>query len=161
MPAFQYLGGDHGKGLLESALAQPAQTFGGRFLYRTIFDKAAVLLCSVIKNHPLYDGNKRTGLTTMGVFLALNGYLFFAPKDEAVGQCLAIASTKGTVDWRPVAKWVRSNSISTATYRSLSTQEQRSRVGASLATWAYLEGMFNIVFKDNEEYQNARREFRR
>jgi len=42
MPAFQYLGGDYGKGLLASALAQPSQTFGGRFLYRTIFDKAAV-----------------------------------------------------------------------------------------------------------------------
>jgi len=84
MPAFQYLGGDYGKGLLESALFQPAQTFDGRFLYRTIFDKAAVLLCSVIKNHSLVDGNKRTALTTMGVFLALNGYFFEAPTDEAV-----------------------------------------------------------------------------
>jgi death-on-curing protein len=111
MPAFQYLGGDYGKGLLESALAQPAQTFGGRFLYRTIFDKAAVLLCSVIKNHSLVDGNKRTALTTMGVFLALNGYFFEAPTDEAVARCLDIARTEGSVDQREVARWIRSKSL--------------------------------------------------
>ena len=114
MPAFQYLGGDYGKGLLESALAQPDQTFGGRFLYRTIFDKAAVLLCSVIKNHPLVDGNKRTALTTLGLFLALNGYFFEAPTGEAVERCLAIASTEGRVDQREVARWIRSKSIDSA-----------------------------------------------
>jgi death-on-curing protein len=111
MPAFQYLGGDYGKGLLESALAQPAQTFGGRFLYRTIFDKAAVLLCSVIKNHSLVDGNKRTALTTMGVFLVVNGYSFEAPTEEAVARCLAIARTEGKVDQREVARWIRSKSL--------------------------------------------------
>ena len=96
---------------MESALAQPAQTFGGRFLYRTIFDKAAVLLCSVIKNHSLVDGNKRTALTTMGVFLVVNGYFFEAPTDEAVARCLAIASTEGSVDQREVARWIRSKSL--------------------------------------------------
>lgn len=126
MPAFQYLGGDYGRGLLESALARPAQTFGGRFLYRTIFDKAAVLLCSVIKNHSLLDGNKRTALTTMGVFLALNGYFFEAPTAEAVERCLAIASTQGSVDVREVAQWIRSKSLNVdATVRHLLRRSQQ------------------------------------
>jgi len=43
MPDFIYLDGDRGKGMLESALARPRQTFGGKFLYKTVFDKAAVL----------------------------------------------------------------------------------------------------------------------
>lgn len=88
MPDFLYLGGEDGKGRLESALAQPRQTFGGVFLYRTIFDKAAALLCSIIKNHALVDGNKRTGLATVSVFLALNGYLFYPTMDEAIEHCV-------------------------------------------------------------------------
>jgi len=71
----QYLGGEYGKGLLASALAQPRQTFNGRYLYRTIFDKAAILLSSMIKDHPFVDGNKRMALTTVSVFLTLNRYL--------------------------------------------------------------------------------------
>lgn len=50
MPEFRFLGGDNGRGLLSSALAQPAQTFGGTYLYRTMPDKAAALLISMIKN---------------------------------------------------------------------------------------------------------------
>ena len=76
MPDFQYLGGEHGRGLLESAIFQPRQTFNGRFLYRTVFDKAAVLLYSRIKDHPFVDGNKRMALTAVTVFLTLNGYVF-------------------------------------------------------------------------------------
>ncbi|MSQ06165.1 MAG: type II toxin-antitoxin system death-on-curing family toxin [Dehalococcoidia bacterium] len=125
MPAFRYLGGDHGKGLLESALAQPSQTFGGRFLYRTIFDKAAVLLCSIIKNHSLVDGNKRTALTTMGVFLAVNGYFFYAQQDEAVQRCLSVAATKGNVDWREISRWIRPRSISVQVYRAMLPNERK------------------------------------
>jgi death-on-curing protein len=127
MPAFHYLGGDHGRGLLESALAQPGQTFDGRYLYRTIFDKAAVLLCSIIKNHPLVDGNKRTGLTTVGVFLMLNGYFLDAPTDEAVQRCIAIASTEGSVDVREVARWIRSRATGVDTVIRLGRQLAQQR----------------------------------
>jgi death-on-curing protein len=39
-------------GALESALAQPRMTFGGRELYPSIADKAAALGYSLIQNHP-------------------------------------------------------------------------------------------------------------
>lgn len=111
MPVFQYMGGDHGRGLLESALAQPRQMFGGRYLYRTMPDKAAALLISMIKNHPFVDGNKRVALTTTAVFFIMNRFLFFAPRDEAVRQCLSIAATHGNVDHKDVARWMRRHSV--------------------------------------------------
>ncbi|MBI2855627.1 MAG: type II toxin-antitoxin system death-on-curing family toxin [Chloroflexi bacterium] len=79
-------------GLLESALAEPQQTFGGRFLHRTIFDKAAALFRSLIKNHPLIDGNKRLALSAVTAFLLRNGYVFYVPYNEAVNMALQVAS---------------------------------------------------------------------
>ena len=46
MPAFAYIG-YQGRALLESALAEPGQGFGGRYLHRTMPDKAAALLRSI------------------------------------------------------------------------------------------------------------------
>ncbi len=112
MPDFRYLDGDRGRGLLESALAEPRQTFDGRYLQRTIFDKAAALLCSIIKNHALVDGNKRTGLATVAVFLALNEYLFHPPMDEAIRYCVRTAETPGKGYQREVARWIRARSVS-------------------------------------------------
>ena len=53
---------------LESALAQPRMTFGGKELYPSIIDKASALGYSSIQNHPFLDGNKRTGHAAMGSF---------------------------------------------------------------------------------------------
>ena len=42
-------------GALESALAQPRMTFGGKELYPFIEEKAAALGHSLIQNHPVVD----------------------------------------------------------------------------------------------------------
>lgn len=60
-------------GLLESAIAQPQNSFGGEYLHPTIFDMAEAYLYHVTQNHPFIDGNKRTGLACALVFLELNG----------------------------------------------------------------------------------------
>ena len=60
-------------GLLRSALAVPFQTFGGVPIHESVTERAAYLGYGVIRNHPFADGNKRTGLHVMLVFLALNG----------------------------------------------------------------------------------------
>ena len=134
MPVFQYLGGDYGRGLLDSALSQPRQTHGGRFLYRSIFDKAAVLLCSMIKNHPFLDGNKRMALTTVSVFLTFNNRYFYAQRDEAVARCLTIASTPGNVDWRPLSRWLRQNSINARKLQGMTQAQKRKWAkGVSIA----------------------------
>ena len=43
-------------GLLESAVNNPFQTFGGEDLYPKIFDKAAQLAYGLVKNHGFVDG---------------------------------------------------------------------------------------------------------
>ena len=60
-------------GLLGSAAARPQTTVFGEDAYVTIFDKAAALLQSLVKDHPLVDGNKRLGWLATAVFLDLNG----------------------------------------------------------------------------------------
>ena len=61
-------------GLLASALARPATTVMGAEAYPELAVKAAALLESVARFHPLIDGNKRTAWTLMVLLLWINGY---------------------------------------------------------------------------------------
>lgn len=60
-------------GRLESCLKTPFQTFGGKDPYPTLEHKAAMLFYLMIKNHPFQNGNKRLAVTSLFVFLGLNG----------------------------------------------------------------------------------------
>lgn len=60
-------------GLLGSAAARPAASAFGEDAYHDIWLKAAALLQSLVKSHPLVDGNKRLGWLVTAVFLQLNG----------------------------------------------------------------------------------------
>lgn len=59
-------------GLLGSAAARPQTTVRGADAYRSLWEKAAALLQSLVKNHPLVDGNKRLGWLATAVFLEIN-----------------------------------------------------------------------------------------
>jgi death-on-curing protein len=60
-------------GLLESAAARPRASAFGQDAYVDVWTKAAALLQSLVKNHPLLDGNKRLGWLATATFLELNG----------------------------------------------------------------------------------------
>jgi death-on-curing protein len=80
-------GGSHGIrdiGLVESAVARPMATFDNVDLYENIYDKASALLQSLLKNHPFVDGNKRTALSSAGIFLKMNGYILKNYHEEEV-----------------------------------------------------------------------------
>ena len=81
--------------LLESALGRPAATMFGRDAYPDIHTKAAALLHSVLRNHALIDGNKRTGWMLCALFYALNGYE--ERYDEQGMFALVIAVADGSV----------------------------------------------------------------
>ena len=69
-------GGIHGirdERLLDSALANPLQTFAGLDLYPTCVDKAVQLCYGLIKNHPFLDGNKHIALHSMLILISING----------------------------------------------------------------------------------------
>jgi len=63
------------KGLLESAVAAPKASFGGKPLISNPVEVAAAYLFYLCRNHPFADGNKRTALAAALVFLEANGAL--------------------------------------------------------------------------------------
>src|SRR5689334_10398196 len=85
-------------GLLQSALAAPAASFGGDFLHPDIASMAAALLFSLVQNHPFVDGNKRTGAAAARVFLLLNDAKFDPPNKEYEELVLAVASGNASKD---------------------------------------------------------------
>ena len=79
-------------GLVDSALHRPAVTLWGRDAYTTIDEKAAALLDSLVRNHPLVDGNKRLGWLATLVLLDINGHGIEAPDDDAYQLVIAVAA---------------------------------------------------------------------
>jgi prophage maintenance system killer protein/phage regulator Rha-like protein len=61
---------------LQSILGNIDQTFDGKELYKSIEERSAHLLYFVIKDHPLVDGNKRTGAFLFILFLKKNNALY-------------------------------------------------------------------------------------
>lgn len=67
------------EGKIESITSQQYEIFGVD-KYPSIFQKAAMLLYFIIKDHCFKDGNKRTSVLAVFVFLQQNGYDVIAPK---------------------------------------------------------------------------------
>lgn len=68
--------------LFLSALEEPRQTFDSKDLYPDVLSKAACYVRSFALNHPFHDGNKRTALMAMIMFLEYNGYEVIDNKDK-------------------------------------------------------------------------------
>ena len=82
--------------LLESAVAAPQASFGGRSPYADLAEVAAAYLYYLCRNHPFIDGNKRTALGACIVFLRLNGV---EPKlDGPEWEELTLAVAAGTLE---------------------------------------------------------------
>ncbi len=96
-------------GALESALAQPRQTFGGAELYPDLIAKAAALGFAIIQGHPFVDGNKRVGHAAMETFLILNGYEIEADVNEQEQTILRVAA--GEMERDDFADWLRHHVI--------------------------------------------------
>ena len=88
-------------GLLASALARPATTVMGAEAYPELAMKAAALLESVVRFHPLIDGDKRTAWTLMVLLLWINGYRHDFTTDEGFDLVVGVAA--GTVELRDSA----------------------------------------------------------
>ncbi len=96
-------------GLIESAIARPQASFDGQDLYVDIFDKAAALLQSLLKNHAFIDGNKRTALTCAGIFLKINGWNLKNTHHEEVE--FAVAVDNQHLPLEQIAKWLKEHSV--------------------------------------------------
>jgi death-on-curing protein len=85
---------DHG--LLASAAARPRASIFGEDAYGDVHEKAAALLHSLARNHPLIDGNKRLALAATIAFYGMNGYRLTLSNDEAYTLVMRVAD--GSLD---------------------------------------------------------------
>lgn len=78
--------------LLQSALERPRATLFGRDAYPGVYAKGAALLHSLLRNHALLDGNKRTGWILCVLFFQINGYEERYDEDAMFDVILSIAA---------------------------------------------------------------------
>ncbi len=90
------------RGLLESALARPINKFA--YGETEIAALAAAYGFGIARNHPFVDGNKRTALASMIVFLGLNGIDLDATQEEATAIVLGLAA--GEIPEEVLANWI-------------------------------------------------------
>ncbi|MFN8843264.1 MAG: type II toxin-antitoxin system death-on-curing family toxin [Chryseotalea sp.] len=95
------------KGLLESSISRPFQTFDGQELYPHVFDKAAAIFESLITNHPFIDGNKRTAYVLMRLFLKNNQFDIYANEEEKYQFVIQAAS--GELRFDQIKSWIEKN----------------------------------------------------
>ena len=107
--AFVLSSGVRDKNLLVSAANTPFQTFMGNDLYPSLYDKAAQLCYGIANNHPFTDGNKRTALHSMYVYLIINGFDITASQQEVENLIINVAA--GNMTNTELAEWLRENTI--------------------------------------------------
>ncbi len=95
-------------GLLDSALAQPSTTFGGRYVHKTLFDKTAAYGFHICKNHPFVDGNKRVAFVLMDIFLQKNGREIVSSEEDAYRMMIDLALGKLTK--AQLSSWLKEHS---------------------------------------------------
>ena len=88
--------------LLDSAVNRPFQTFDGIELYQGLDKKAAALFHSLVCNHCFSNGNKRTGLIALDLFLTSNDRLLLMSNDDA--YMLAKRTAEANADGRNAAE---------------------------------------------------------
>lgn len=101
-------GGLHGvrdENRLKSVVAAPKQEVFGEEQYKTVHEKAAVYLRNIIAGHPFVDGNKRTAVTSAGIFLARNGVQLQADSKELEDFAVRIATDHLSVE--EIAAWLQ------------------------------------------------------
>ncbi len=89
---------------LASAIATIEQGFGDEFFYPNIASRAAHLLYFVIKNHPLADGNKRTGSFLFLWYLRINQSFLAKPVDALVNDNTLVALALLVAESKPEQK---------------------------------------------------------
>ena len=94
-------------GAILSGLSQPKTSAGGEDAYPTLFDKAAALGYSLVRNRGFIDGNKRVAHAAMETFLVLNGLEISASVEEQERLMMSLAA--GEFSREALANWLQSN----------------------------------------------------
>lgn len=93
--------------LLHSAVERPRARFAGEYLYKSIWEMAAALMHSLVKNHPFDDGNKRTAYFSTIRLLRKNGYKLVVEDKEAINFMVDVDVKNPTLE--TIAGWLKSH----------------------------------------------------
>ena len=107
--AFILSSGVRDENLLASAVNTPFQTFMGNDLYPSLYDKAAQLCYGIANNHPFTDGNKRTALHSMYVYLIINGFDIMATQQDVENMIIDVAA--GNMTNTELVQWLQKNTV--------------------------------------------------
>jgi death-on-curing protein len=93
--------------LLLSAVKRPQLSLFDEPQFPTLHDKAAALLESLAYHHLFADGNKRTALRAVTLFLEVNGWRAAWSDEEEYAYILEVAQGRHTV--QDIAAWLRAH----------------------------------------------------
>ncbi|CAB4637046.1 unannotated protein [freshwater metagenome] len=96
-------------GLLDSALVRAQTRLYGQDAYPTLQLKAAAMVHSVINNHPMVDGNKRSAWVILNFFLVLNNRQLRSSQDKAYEFIMSIAEKR--IELEEIAAWLEDHMI--------------------------------------------------
>ncbi|WMT50582.1 MAG: type II toxin-antitoxin system death-on-curing family toxin [Ferroplasma sp.] len=87
------------------------QSFNGKYLHPDIYEKAAILFEHIIRFHPFLDGNKRTAMFSLKLYLRLQNIIFISfPSDVrfliSVAQNCNSAPEDTTHLIRNIQRWI-------------------------------------------------------
>ncbi len=90
--------------LLDSAARRPTLALFGQPQFPTLADKAAALLHSLAYHHLFMDGNKRTAVRAVTVFLEQNGWELIW--DNQTQHAFVLEVAQGKYDVPQIAEWL-------------------------------------------------------
>jgi death-on-curing protein len=99
------IGGVRDLGLLESALARPINLFSYSASPPDLPDLAAAYAFGIARNHPFFDGNKRSAYIVMRTFLLLNDADIVASEDDKFDIFMRLAA--GELLESELVDWIR------------------------------------------------------
>ncbi len=85
-------------GLLDSAIMRPQTTVFGEWAYPSFELMAAAMHQSLVKNHPLVDGNKRSAWLLLASFLEINRFDLIMTADEGMDFTLGVAEGRYEIE---------------------------------------------------------------
>lgn len=88
-------------GALKAAIARPQIGY-----YADLLEEAAALFESLLQNHPFLDGNKRTAVTAVALFLMLNGQQLFFDDSETYKWLIGLFES-GQLTKAKLEAWLR------------------------------------------------------
>ena len=94
--------------LVHASLGRISSGIEGEEFFPDLFDKAAALLESLIRNHGFVDGNKRTAILSAGTLLERNGWQLSYGADEVVEFALGVANHE--IELAEIVIWLREQS---------------------------------------------------